>query len=51
MQDEAEDEDEEDSYSRSLTGEAKCKSKFWRCISKVVKSGMHYADAPGGISG
>ena len=36
---------------RSLVGEAKCKSKFWRCISKVVKGGLHYVDAPGGLSG
>ena len=43
--------EEEDEYTKSLVGEAKCKSKFWHCISKVVKGGMHYVDAPGGLSG
>ncbi len=43
--------EEEDEYVKSLSGETKCKTKFWKCIGKVVKGGMHYVNEPGGVWG
>ena len=44
-------EEAEDDYIKSLSGDSKCKTKFWRCIAKVVKGGAHYMEQPGGMSG
>ena len=44
-------EEEEDPLIASLTGENKCRTKFWRCVAKVVKGGAQYLNAPGGVSG
>lgn len=41
----------EDDYIKSLTGESKCKAKFWRCVGTVAKGTTQYLDQPGGISG
>ena len=46
-----EDEFERDEYIKTLSGEDKCKAKFWKCTGKVVKGSMHYADEPGGVWG
>ena len=46
-----EDEFERDEYIKTLSGDDKCKAKFWKCTGKVVKGSMHYADEPGGVWG
>ena len=45
------DDDEEDAFSEILSGEAKCRTRFWKCIARVVKGGMQYMDQPGGVTG
>ena len=42
---------EADEYIRGLSGEEKCKAKFWKCTGKVVGGSMHYAQEPGGVWG
>ncbi len=49
--DDLEEEEDEDVYVQSLTGETKCKTKFWRCVAKVVKNGAHLVEGPGGLTG
>ena len=46
-----EEEDIEDDYVKGLKGDAKCRTKFWRCVAKVAKGSVHYMQEPGGISG
>lgn len=41
----------EDDYVKGLKGDAKCRTKFWRCVAKVAKGSVHYMQEPGGISG
>ncbi len=45
-----EDEEDDDPLTAGLTGEAKCKTRFWRCVGKVVKEGSHYLQEPGGVT-
>ncbi|XP_059097350.1 uncharacterized protein LOC131891730 isoform X3 [Tigriopus californicus] len=42
---------EDDEFVKSLSGDAKCRTKFWRCVGKVAKGSIHYMQEPGGISG
>jgi hypothetical protein len=35
---------------KSLSGDAKCTTKFWRCIGSVVMGGAHYLQEPGGVT-
>ena len=42
---------EADEHVRGLSGEEKCKAKFWKCTGKVVGGSMHYANEPGGVWG
>ena len=44
------DEDEDDAKMSGLTGEARCKSKFWKCVGSVIKEGGQYLQAPGGVT-
>jgi len=43
-------EKEEDSDLKNLSGDAKCTTKFWRCIGSVVMGGAHYLQEPGGVT-
>ncbi len=42
-EDQFEKEDEE--FAKAFSGETKCKTKFWRCVARVVKGGVHYLDS------
>jgi len=33
-----------------LSGETKCKARFWKCLGMVAQSSLHYMNEPGGIS-
>ena len=44
-------EEEDDFITASLTGETKCKARFWKCIGGVATGSLHYMNEPEGISG
>ncbi len=50
VEDAEDDDDDDDETTAHLTGETKCKSKFWNCVGKVVKEGSHYLQEPGGFT-
>merc|ERR1712241_1451329 len=41
----------DDPIIQMLSGETKCKARFWKCLGLVAKSSLHYINEPGGISG
>jgi hypothetical protein len=42
--------DDEDESLKNLSGDAKCTTKFWRCLGNVIQGGAHYLQEPGGIT-
>jgi len=41
----------DDPIIQMLSGETKCKARFWKCLGTVAQSSLHYMNEPGGISG
>ncbi len=42
--------DADDESLKNLSGDAKCTTKFWRCLGSVIQGGAHYLQEPGGIT-
>ena len=42
--------DDDDESLKNLSGDAKCTTKFWRCLGNVIQGGAHYLQEPGGIT-
>lgn len=41
----------DDPIIQMLSGETKCKARFWKCLAQVAQSSLHYMNEPGGVSG
>ena len=44
-------EEKDDPIIQMLSGETKCKARFWKCLAQVAQSSLHYMNEPGGVSG
>jgi len=44
-------EEKDDPIIQMLSGETKCKARFWKCLAQVAQSSLHYMNEPDGISG